>query len=67
MSVTNDKSIEDITFQALDLKSKNKISWFDSLIVAAALVADCKILYSEDFQDGLVIEGKLKVINPFKS
>lgn len=58
---------EKTSFQALTLKSKYKIGWFDSLIVAAALQAECKILYTEDLQDGLVVEGQLKVINPMKS
>jgi predicted nucleic acid-binding protein len=38
---------------------------YDALVVAAALEAGCAILYSEDFQDGQVIEGKLTVRNPF--
>ena len=38
---------------------------YDALVVAAALDAGCATLYSEDFQDGQVIEGKLTVQNPF--
>jgi predicted nucleic acid-binding protein len=38
---------------------------YDALVVAAALEAGCTTLYSEDFQDGQVIEGKLMVRNPF--
>jgi predicted nucleic acid-binding protein len=41
-------------------------SLFDSLIIAAALAADCTTLYSEDLQHGQVIEGRLTVLNPFK-
>ena len=55
---------EDLTLQALDLKSRYQISWYDSLIVAAALSADCQFLYTEDLQDGLLIEGRLQVVNP---
>jgi len=40
-------------------------SYYDSLIISAALKADCKILLSEDMQNGQVIEGTLTVINPF--
>jgi predicted nucleic acid-binding protein len=40
---------------------------YDALVVAAALDAGCATLYSEDFQDGQVIEGKLTVRNPFGS
>lgn len=38
---------------------------YDALVVAAALEAGCSILYSEDFQDGQRIEGKLTIRNPF--
>ena len=40
-------------------------SLYDSMIVAAALQAECRTLYSEDLQHGQVIEKRLKVINPF--
>jgi predicted nucleic acid-binding protein len=38
---------------------------FDGIIIAAALEANCDILYSEDMQDGQIVENKLKIINPF--
>lgn len=38
---------------------------YDALVLAAALEAGCDTLYSEDFQDGQKIEGKLTVQNPF--
>lgn len=38
---------------------------YDALVLAAALQARSKILYSEDFQDGQIIEGKLTIRNPF--
>lgn len=38
---------------------------YDALVVAAALDARCKTLYSEDFQDGQVIERNLTIRNPF--
>lgn len=41
------------------------LSVYDSMIVAAALVAGCDRVLSEDMQDGLVIEGALRVVNPF--
>jgi len=37
-----------------------------AMIASAALLAGCDTLHSEDMQDGLVIEDKLKVVNPFK-
>jgi len=38
---------------------------FDGIIASAALEADCDILYSEDMQNGQVIEKTLKIKNPF--
>jgi predicted nucleic acid-binding protein len=38
---------------------------FDGIIVAAALEANCDILYSEDMQNGQIIENSLKIVNPF--
>jgi len=48
----------------LRMASKYRFGFYDALIAAAALEADCTTLYS-DFQDGQVIEGRLTVRNPF--
>jgi predicted nucleic acid-binding protein len=50
---------------AQDLVGKYDFQVFDGIIVAAALEANCDILYSEDIHDGQVIENTLKVVNPF--
>lgn len=42
-----------------------QFSWWDSLIVAAALLSQCETLYSEDLAAGQVIEG-LRICNPFQ-
>jgi len=52
--------------KALSLANQYKYSYWDSLIIASALENKCKILYTEDMQDGQIIEGKLKIENPFK-
>jgi predicted nucleic acid-binding protein len=39
---------------------------YDSLIVASALEAKCELLYSEGLQDGQVIDGRVKIRNPFR-
>jgi predicted nucleic acid-binding protein len=36
------------------------------LIVASAFSAGAGMLYSEDMQDGLVVEQRLMIVNPFK-
>ena len=43
------------------------LSVYDAMIVAAALLAGCKTLYSEDMQDGLLIDHQLHICNPFQS
>ena len=42
-----------------------KLSFYDSALLASALLADCDTFYSEDLQHGLVIENQLTVRNPF--
>jgi predicted nucleic acid-binding protein len=39
---------------------------YDAIIVASALEARCSNLYSEDMQDGQVIERRLTIRNPFR-
>jgi predicted nucleic acid-binding protein len=41
------------------------LSVYDAMIVAAALLAGCETLYSEDMQDGLFVERQLRICNPF--
>ncbi|NPV01206.1 MAG: PIN domain-containing protein [Brevinematales bacterium] len=42
------------------------LSYWDALIVAASLSADCEILYTEDLQDGFRIGNRLTIVNPFR-
>ena len=50
--------------QALTLQKRYGFSFYDSLIVAAAVEGGCKRLLSEDLQHGQMI-GKLRIENPF--
>ena len=50
---------------ALQIKGKYQFSYWDSLMLAAALESDCDTVYTEDLQHGQVIEGKLTIKNPF--
>jgi predicted nucleic acid-binding protein len=50
--------------RALDVQSRWKFSFYDSLIIATALGLGCKTLWSEDLQHGQKIEG-LIIRNPF--
>ena len=49
---------------ALQVFGRYRLSWYDSLIVAAAQQAGCHVLYTEDLQHGLRLEG-LRIENPF--
>lgn len=49
----------------LALAERFRLAIYDAMIVASALHADCGTLWSEDMQDGIVIEGRLRVANPF--
>ncbi|MDR1248658.1 MAG: PIN domain-containing protein [Treponema sp.] len=44
--------------------NRYQFSYWDSNIVAAALEAKCTTLYTEDLQDGQVIDNTLTVVNP---
>lgn len=50
----------------LALGARYGFSVYDAMIVAAALQGGCRILYSEDMQDGLLVEGQLRIVNPFR-
>ena len=49
----------------LRLAERYRLSIYDGMIAAAALAAGCNTLWSEDMHDGLVIDGQLRVVNPF--
>lgn len=50
--------------EALFLYSRGGLSWYDSLIVSAAIQVGCETLFSEDLQHGQRF-GSLQVRNPF--
>ncbi len=51
--------------RALAVSERYKFSFYDSLIIASALIVGAKVLYSEDLQHGQVIDRQLRVANPF--
>lgn len=51
--------------QALLLGERYRYSYFDSLMLASALEQGCTVLYSEDMQAGQVVEGLLRIVDPF--
>jgi len=55
-----------LLLKASALREQYTFSFWDSTIVSSALYADASVLYSEDMQDGLVVENRMRIINPFK-
>lgn len=68
-SILDEVILVTITLKTIQIawavKQKYHYSYYDSLIIASALDAGCKVLYTEDLNHKQTIEGKLKIINPF--
>lgn len=47
------------------IAERYRFHFYDALIVAAALLSGCAVLYSEDLQSGQSIDARLTVVNPF--
>jgi predicted nucleic acid-binding protein len=61
--------VEELTLRTHDagraLAERYGFATYDAMIVAAALIAGCTTLWSEDMQDGLLVEDRLRIVNPF--
>jgi len=61
--------VEPLTEQShalgLSMAARYGLSVYDGQIVASALLAGCTTLWSEDMQNGLVVDGRLTIRNPF--
>lgn len=51
--------------RGIEIAERYRFSLYDSIIIASALIAGCKTLYSEDLQHKQIIDKQLTVINPF--
>jgi predicted nucleic acid-binding protein len=49
---------------ALEIVRQLKFSYWDSAIIAAAVITNCDTLFTEDLQHGQIIRG-VKVVDPF--
>ena len=54
-----------LVLRVLEIKAQFGLSYWDSLIIAAAERASCKVVFSEDLNDGQQY-GDVTVVNPFK-
>ena len=60
------RPVDDDTYDlGLAIAKEHRLHIYDSMIVAAALLANCDTLYSEDMHAGLVVRGRLTIVNPF--
>jgi predicted nucleic acid-binding protein len=50
----------------ISLVERYQFSVYDSMIVAAALIGGCKVIFSQDMQDGQLIDRRLRIRNPFR-
>ncbi|RUR77819.1 PIN domain-containing protein [Chlorogloeopsis fritschii PCC 9212] len=57
-------SLETLQY-AVKLRDRYLLSFWDSLIVASAVLGKASILYSKDMQDGLILQNTLQIVNPF--
>ncbi|HMN74241.1 MAG TPA: PIN domain-containing protein [Rhodoblastus sp.] len=51
--------------EAINIKARHRLSYWDAAIVAAAQALGCETLYSEDMADGMTIGGTT-IVNPFR-
>jgi predicted nucleic acid-binding protein len=49
-----------------EIEARFKLTWWDSMIVAAAQLSECRFLLTEDLQEGMSL-NELTVINPFST
>jgi predicted nucleic acid-binding protein len=49
----------------LALAERHGLSIYDAMIVAAAISAGCDTLWSEDMQHSMVVDGRLRIVDPF--
>jgi predicted nucleic acid-binding protein len=51
--------------RGLAINERYGFSLYDSMMVASALIAGAQVVYSEDLQHGQIIDGQLRIVNPF--
>ena len=61
--------VQETTLALLDLgfelQARHRFSHWDSMIVAAARAQGCELLWSEDMDDGRIVDG-MRIANPFR-
>jgi len=55
----------DLHIAGMRIAERYGLQLYDSVVVAAALRAQCSTLFSEDMHHGLIVEDRLTIVNPF--
>ena len=58
-------SSAELVDSALDLQAETRYSFYDCLVLAAALKAGADSVYTEDLQHNQLVRGTLRIVNPF--
>jgi len=58
-------SSTELIHAALALQTSTSYGFYDSLILASALQSGATVLFSEDLQHNQLINGTLRIVNPF--
>lgn len=53
--------------QTMKISDRYGFSFWDSMMIASAINNQCSILYSEDLHHNQIIDGKLQILNPFRT
>lgn len=53
--------------EAIRIAERYRLSFYDALMLAVALAGGARIIYSEDMQHDLIIDGTLRIVDPFRS
>lgn len=56
---------EQANADAVRIAARYKLSFYDSLMLAVALSGGARTIYSEDMQPGMMIDGALRIVNPY--
>ncbi len=51
--------------KACEIAERYQFSFYDSMIIAAAIESNCEVLYSEDMKHNQIIDYIIKIVNPF--
>jgi predicted nucleic acid-binding protein len=57
----------DVHETGLVLAERYGLSIYDAMIAASALHADCDTLWAEDMQDGMALDDRIRIVNPFRT